>query len=501
MDGCVTFYWSINNYSYCCYKKKRGIYSPDFIVNSLENTQWRLLLYPRGSTDENSIDYLLGRTSKDGPKSITVKCEFAFLAEDGSVLLTKERERDSFENGTYWGFEKFAKREELLRTRRKSFLPQDILRTRCRLWRMDLKPLKPITFHARTTVNVEKRNFCWNVEHFSTLDSDHKIIFPYWPNSGETPMNFIFSANRRQNMTITIQVLSPCENAKMLTFHAIITHKTGNELYCDQKEFSFNASTNTVMYQLPFNKKFLMQNKNLYLKNDVLSLRCEYGWSAGTDFKTIDRIDVGSTSPSFNNKIVTKERERNITEDEKDNAISLKKDLGSLYIKGILCDIKLDTTTESFPAHKVILCARSPVFQAMFTSNMKEKTRERVEVPDIEDDTMRRMLLYMYTDTLKDLNWESAIKLYSAADKYEILSLKDKCSHFLKINLCLTKVCEVLVLADMHMDNDLKEAVQHYALTHNEEVFHSDQWTEFTKSNTALAAETMLLNWKKNESK
>ncbi|GFS71355.1 speckle-type POZ protein B [Nephila pilipes] len=487
-DGCVTFYWNIDNYSYCWHKRREGIYSPDFIVNSLENTQWTLLLYPKGSTEDNYIDYFLGRTSEDGPKNIAVKCELAFLAEDGSVLLTKERERDTYTNGTYWGFEKFAKREEVLSTKRNYFLPQDVLKARCRLWRTDGKPLRPITFHARTTVNVEKRNFYWDIENFNTNVSGRKITFPIiGPDWDETQMNFPFSVNK-----IIVH-----NEKKIFIFQLFFLDAMGNEFDCNQIHIFFTDFRVCGLYSMLFTRSILMQKHHLYLNNEVFNLRCEYGLPTRTDFKSIYRIDCETISPSIESRNFTNEQGKNFKEDGLESAVSLYRDLKSIYSKGILFDVVLHTTTETFPAHKVILCARSPVFQAMFTTDMKEKTQESVEVPDLEDDTMRRMLLYMYTDTLEDLNWESAIKLYSAADIFEILSLKDKCSHFLKINLCPTKVCEVLVLADIHMDGDLKEIAQHYALTHDDDVFNSDEWTEFTRTNTALAAQTMLLKWKK----
>ncbi|GBM91380.1 hypothetical protein AVEN_42347-1 [Araneus ventricosus] len=56
------------------------------------------------------------------------------------------------------------------------------------------------------------------------------------------------------------------------------------------------------------------------------------------------------------------------------------------------------------------------------------------------------------------------MQLYVASDKYDILSMKRRCSSFLKENLCPTKACDVLELADLHQDDDLKSSVQDYIL-------------------------------------
>ncbi|GFY76241.1 hypothetical protein TNIN_17031 [Trichonephila inaurata madagascariensis] len=110
----------------------------------------------------------------------------------------------------------------------------------------------------------------------------------------------------------------------------------------------------------------------------------------------------------------------------------LKENLESLYKENLLCDTNLKTKTGSFPAHKSIHSARSTVFKEMFTHNMKEKNSEYVYMEDLNDDTVQRLLQYIYTATLLDLQWDSACNLYAAADKYEIPSLKSECSSFFK---------------------------------------------------------------------
>ncbi|GIX99919.1 protein roadkill [Caerostris extrusa] len=97
-----------------------------------------------------------------------------------------------------------------------------------------------------------------------------------------------------------------------------------------------------------------------------------------------------------------------------------------------MSDVKLKTKTCSFPAHKFILSARSPVFKTMFSSDMRESTCDSVDIRDLEDDTVKRMLRFMYTADVVDLGWNSASDLYAAADKYEVLTLKEKCSSYLK---------------------------------------------------------------------
>ncbi|GBO42522.1 hypothetical protein AVEN_196077-1 [Araneus ventricosus] len=106
------------------------------------------------------------------------------------------------------------------------------------------------------------------------------------------------------------------------------------------------------------------------------------------------------------------------------------------------------------------------------------------------------MLLYMYTDSLEELQWETASDLYVAAEKYQIMTLKDKCSSFLKSNLSLSNACKILLLSDLLQDKALKSIVQGFILKNDRSVINSSDWGFLMKDNVNLAAETMLLRYK-----
>ncbi|GFQ71021.1 tdpoz3 [Trichonephila clavata] len=128
---------------------------------------------------------------------------------------------------------------------------------------------------------------------------------------------------------------------------------------------------------------------------------------------------------------------------------------------------------------------------------MKEKIKGRVDIVDLDDDIVRRMLSYMYTDSVEDLQWDSALPLYEAANKYEIMSLRKKCSSFLEHSLSLTNACDALLLADRHQDNHIKMIVQTYIIDRDKCVFALEEWKMLMKKNSELAAETMHKVWQK----
>ncbi|CAL1294167.1 unnamed protein product [Larinioides sclopetarius] len=175
---------------------------------------------------------------------------------------------------------------------------------------------------------------------------------------------------------------------------------------------------------------------------------------------------------------------------------SVLDDLKAIYDNQSLTDVELKTETKTFPAHKVLLCVRSPVFTTMLSSDMREKNINIILIDDLEDDTVQQLLLFLYTDQLEDLCWDSAMKLYHAGDKYQIERLKVICSSFLVDNLDISSACELLILADTHSDSDLKVAVEDFIFRHDKQVFGSENWEKLTRINSELALKTMLLKYK-----
>ncbi|GFS55159.1 hypothetical protein TNIN_362201 [Trichonephila inaurata madagascariensis] len=164
---------------------------------------------------------------------------------------------------------------------------------------------------------------------------------------------------------------------------------------------------------LPFPRNHLMDNKDLYLKGDVLSLDWECSWSDGFSIK-------------------------GRSEDPCENS--------------------------NFPCAQDYSLYQGTVFYEIITTIMKEMGRKRADVQQLKDDTVRQMLLYMYTNVVEDLQWESALKLHAVADRYKIVALRDECSSFIRDNMNAENVCDVLAVAAGSKVDELLEAAQTLAL-------------------------------------
>ncbi|GFT37838.1 hypothetical protein NPIL_279841 [Nephila pilipes] len=486
-EAWFTVLWNIENFSYCWQKTGEHINSPTFVVESTESTKWCFQLYPRGYRNENfSTYYVISHCNIESEGNRT-EWELAILAEDGSVLARNERGRPIIDANGCFLFRSFAELKHVTKTKREAFLSRDTLRIRCKVWRTDGRTVTPSTFVARTVLSVKTINFLWIIERFRSLESDHKVLCV---NRKGVGANFNIGVDEENNIMILIEPFD--SNTKFFTFKSYIIDRNGIMIDFGKREY-WPSQINS--YSLPFTKQICLDEENLYLRTDFLSLNCKYAWCDGIVSEEIKHYYIGIISPLDRNSIIPKACSSYADTDE---IIDLKKKFKFVVDEGILSDVKLRTATQTFPAHRFFLSHRSRVFLAMFMTDSEGKVQECVDVPDVEDNTLRRMLLYVYTNVLEGLQWESALKLYAAAHKYEIVALKSKCRSFFKCNLCPNNLCDVLVLGDMHADDDLKAAAQKYALEHEEDVFRSEVWKAFTETNHALATQTMLLKWNKN---
>ncbi|GFQ63899.1 TD and POZ domain-containing protein 1 [Trichonephila clavata] len=404
--------WNIENYLYCWQRYGEELHSPLFTATSMKNTKWRLSLNPVGDTKKNYIGCYLNREEDDGPESIEVYYVLEILGIDGSVLGKKNEGKHEFIIDEYMGDSSFVEWTRVLQFEKNNFSPLNTLTVCCKMRRCENRSKECMQMFAKTVINVEKMSSIWDIKQFSSLKLEQRIPFVMKSMSKEVLMklNLFLCEGRRSDEIIFIDF--DCVNKKMKYFYfkVFLIADGGNKIDCNQRDFWCKENEKNWMFSLRLTKMDLLGKKDLYLKDDILSLYCECVFPTVISFE-------GIVSTKFEVIIPLSVPKVNIIGKQSDNARSLIEDFKTLYTDGTLSDIKLSTETKSFPVHAAVLCARSPVFKAMFSDDMKEKIKGSVDIIDLDDDTICRMLLYLYTDRLEDLQWESALRLYEAADK------------------------------------------------------------------------------------
>ncbi|GFQ71638.1 speckle-type POZ protein-like B [Trichonephila clavata] len=498
-ESTCTFLWKIENFNYLWLKRSQYIESPVFVVDELENSQWVMLLYPRGNVFAECINFSLQRKN-DGSseEDIDVSFELAFFLENGKILWSSRQQKHGFSKGEIYECLDAISQNEVFVRDKSVYLPLNTLTARCKIWRCDGKVGVDKYFLAETRVAVQRRSFQWKLKNFDTIgcyETEHLVIRSI---TNEILMKFelYLSGGQLGKEVINIDIHVFYLNAKFLFFQTFASNCDGEMINCGMKEIIWEGCNKKETLTLHLSKNQLQgyeHNRFLYLKNGALTLYCECILSTGIASEIIETVDSGI--PSLN---IAPPAVRNVGVHLVDDATSLREDLGSLCSRDVLSDMKLRTNTDTIPVHTQILGARSSVFGAMFVNDMKEKTKGCVDVTDLDDDTVRLMLLYMYTDKLEDLPWENAFQLYKASDKYDIASLRSKCNAILQAKLSPTNACQILNLANLHKDEELKKTSQKYILMQGETVFSSEEWKLLMKANIHLAAETMHLKWNKD---
>ncbi|KAF8771425.1 TD and POZ domain-containing protein 1 [Argiope bruennichi] len=487
---CFTFIWKIKNFSFCFNGK--CILSPSFDAQTLDGIKWEVGI---SFNIEKNVACLISAREYNASvlKWPELDFELSFLAGDGSVLHSKIFIKKILQYPDFSLL--YVIKDKTFFHQKHLFIPGDTLTVRCRMWKSGESISQSEMCFAETQIETfSSKAFVGSIKRFSSLQAGEK--YPLCVKSPSTEISFC-STNLSivSDGKLEVEVI-PISRPFVIFYYRckiFILDRRGNKVKSGDGEF-YDTQSHSI--PLTFSKDYLVNSKEYFLPNDELTICCDFilpGTKAEQELKHIyDCQDMNEITSNINNQDESSEKPRI------ENSATLKDDLISLLNEGIFCDTKLKTATKTFPAHIAVLSARSQVFKSMFATDIRVKMDNCVGIDDLDADTVRRMLLFIYSDTLDDLDYESAKSLYFAADKYSIVSLKLRCSRFLKQKLLQSNCCDVLLLADRHQDNDLKKAVQEYIAKNGEEVLFSDEWKNLEKDHSLLTIEVLRFMYLKN---
>ncbi|XP_065204021.1 speckle-type POZ protein-like [Planococcus citri] len=153
---------------------------------------------------------------------------------------------------------------------------------------------------------------------------------------------------------------------------------------------------------------------------------------------------------------------------------NLSKSLGRLLQSQNFVDVTFSVNGKNFGAHKYILAARSPVFEAMFKLDMQESRLNEVNISDISCQVFEEFLQYIYTDKTPD---QKVVKeLLVVADKYQVDCLKLLCEEMILKQLSEKNAFDLLYFADLHSAELLRKQVTFYIKTHLANLMSTQSW-------------------------
>jgi len=134
---------------------------------------------------------------------------------------------------------------------------------------------------------------------------------------------------------------------------------------------------------------------------------------------------------------------------------------------------------EIVAVHKDILTLRSPVFKAMFDSNMTESSSNQIQIPDFDAITTRRMVEFLYKDTFTDIDgtsYEDFVSLLAIANKYQINSLKEASSRYLSKMITLDNIADMRYYAHLYGSSRLLNTCLLFVRQHVHQLFKDDSF-------------------------
>ncbi|KAK9123886.1 hypothetical protein Sjap_013488 [Stephania japonica] len=181
-----------------------------------------------------------------------------------------------------------------------------------------------------------------------------------------------------------------------------------------------------------------------FLKDDCLSMRCTVG---------VVRTRTEGPKPYVNTILPS----------------NMGIDLKELLNSGIGSDIMFKIGEHCFKAHKLVVAARSSVFEAQFYGTAADRDMDEIEMEDVEPSIFMAMLKFIYSDELPDvheivgLGLDRLEQLLVAADRFGLDRLKILCEAKLGEEITTDTVATTLALAEQHNCTQLKNVCLKFA--------------------------------------
>eukprot|EP00095_Tigriopus_kingsejongensis_P001617 maker-scaffold289_size220122-snap-gene-1.26 protein:Tk01617 transcript:maker-scaffold289_size220122-snap-gene-1.26-mRNA-1 annotation:"speckle-type poz isoform x2" len=155
---------------------------------------------------------------------------------------------------------------------------------------------------------------------------------------------------------------------------------------------------------------------------------------------------------------------------------TLPEDIKNMQDESNFNDVSIKCGDVIMRCSKFILCARSDVFRAMFSHEMKESRELQIRIEDVEPSTLKDMLEFLYGDDVKGICLGRTVKLLPLAEKYNIRSLSHFCVEALSTHISVEHAGDIAVLAEQHHIRPLLEKATNFMLMNANRVLKTDGW-------------------------
>lgn len=144
------------------------------------------------------------------------------------------------------------------------------------------------------------------------------------------------------------------------------------------------------------------------------------------------------------------------------HAVEVLTALEAMRQESTACDFVIKVGELEFPVHRAVLVACSKYFRAMIGSSMKESIEGVVELKDLDENSVRECIRFMYSGDISGLTPESSVEILHAARVLQLDQLLHACFNFLVENISPGNCISLLNLSDLYEEEKLQKASQNY---------------------------------------
>ena len=112
----------------------------------------------------------------------------------------------------------------------------------------------------------------------------------------------------------------------------------------------------------------------------------------------------------------------------------MKRSRQELLNSGDLGDVTLTCDGNDIACHRFVLAENSPVFKAMFTTEMTETDEGRVNISDVTFTTLQKVVRFLYTGEI-NVSGEDLVEILQFSDMYQIDPLRKICGDVMLQNI------------------------------------------------------------------
>ena len=271
--------------------------------------------------------------------------------------------------------------------------------------------------HKKMLKVVRSPNF------FSDADEDTQWYLELYPRGREDNKDYV-------SLFLTLDCTTQSEVSA--AYKLSVVNASGADTHVFKEDVRFCEGDVHGKENIVWRSAILDKTKCLCTQNNTLTLKCEISASKVTHVSR---------------------QKRHLPQT---NLTHLAEELASFVADARFSDIVFYVRGRQFPAHKVVLAARSPILLSMFEEQQApSRNNQRIEVKEIEPDVFQQALKYIYTGQVDHLETMAA-PLLAIADKYALANLKSICEQSLIHHMNSVNVGSIYMLADVHSAEHLK---------------------------------------------